>query len=435
MRILIRPASMRLLTACFACLAALNSAAIAENWPGWRGPRGDGSSTELSPPMKWNGESGEGIAWKTPIPGRGHGSPIVWADRVFLPTCIKETGDRQLVCLDRGNGKVLWKKTVFRSPLETIHRLNSRASGTPVTDGKMVVVTFLQVDGSLVPAPNVGRTRPITPGRIVVAAYDFSGKQIWKVEVGAFVSAHGFCTSPVLFEDLVIINGDHDGDSYVAALKQSTGELVWKTSRKHKTRSYVTPIIRRVGGRTQMVMSGSKSVISMDPRTGKQHWRVEGPTEQFVASMVFDGELFFLAAGFPTYHVMAIDPSGSGDVTDSHVRWHVKTAQCYVPSPVVLNGHLIVANDRGVGNCFDAKTGERHWQARLGGHFSSSLLSVNGLVYLVADDGETKIIRPGPKFELVATNPIGEYTYASPAISDGQLFIRGENHLYCIGKP
>ncbi len=420
--------------ACLVSLAIFSSNSFAENWPGWRGPRGDGSSVDTKPPIQWDGETGEGIVWKTPIPGRGHGSPIIWNDRIFLPTCLEKTGDRQLLCLDRASGDVVWKRTLFRSPLETIHQLNSRASGTPATDGKTVVVTFLQVDGSMVPAPNVGRERKITPGKIVVAAYDFSGEQKWKVDVGGFISAHGFCTSPVLYDDLVIINGDHDGDSYVAALNKSTGATVWKTPRRHKTRSYVTPIIRKIGERTQMVMSGSKSVISLDPRTGKQHWRVEGPTEQFVASMVFDGELFFLAAGFPSHHVMAIDPTGSGDVTETHVRWHVKNAQCYVPSPAVLNGHLIVANDRGVGNCFDAKTGERYWQARLGKHFSTSSLAVNDLVYLVADDGQTKIIRPGRKFELVAENSLGEYTYASPAISDGQLFIRGEKHLYCIGR-
>ena len=168
---------------------------------------------------------------------------------------------------------------------------------------------------------------------------------------------HGFCSSPVLYEDLVIVNGDHDGDSYVVALKRNTGETVWKVPRRHKTRSYVTPIIRKIDGRTQMVFSGSLCIVSMDPRTGKQHWRIEGPTEQYVASLVYDGKLFYMTAGFPTHHVMAIRPDGSGDVTNSHVLWHVTNARCYVPAPVVVNGYLLIADDRGTANCFDHRDG------------------------------------------------------------------------------
>ena len=236
-------------------------------------------------------------------------------------------------------------------------------------------------------APNVGGKRKIYPGTVVVAAYDFDGNEQWKVKPGSFVSAHGFCSCPVFFKDLVIINGDHDGKSYILALNKKTGDVVWKVPRKYGIRSYVTPLIRNVGGRTQMVFSGSKHIISLDPSNGKQHWRVEGPTEQFVSSMVYDGQQFYMCAGFPTYHVMAIDGSGQGDVTDTAVKWHVKNVRCYVPSPVVIGKYLIVADDRGTANCFDTKTGERHWQNRLGNHFSASLLSVNGLAYLLADDG------------------------------------------------
>ena len=183
-----------------------------------------------------------------------------------------------------------------------------------------------------------------------------------------------------------------------------------------------------------MVMSGSKHIASYDPETGKRHWEIDGPTEQFVASMVFDGNLFFMAAGFPDYHVMGIRPDGTGDVSDTHIAWHQTSAHCYVPSPVVLDGHLIVADDRGTANCFDAKTGEVLWKERLGKHFSASLVHAKGLAYLIADDGITTIVRPGPKLEVVAENSLGEYCFASPAISNGQLFIRGEKNLYCIAE-
>ena len=304
-----------------------------------------------------------------------------------------------------------------------------------MTDGKIVVVSFLEVDGSTVPATNVGRARPVTPGTMVVAAYDLDGNQKWLVKPGGFVSVHGYCSCPVLFEDLVIVNGDHDGDSYIVALDRATGKTVWKVERDHKTRSYVTPIIREIAGRTQMVVSGSKSICSYNPRDGSRYWKVNGPTEQFVASMVFDGRLFYMAAGFPTHHVMAVRPEGNGDVTDTHVVWHeTNKVGCYVPSPVLTGDYLLVADDNGTANCFEARTGERQWRARLGKHYSASLVTAGGLAYLLADDGVTKIVRPGAEENVVAENPLGEYCYASPAISDGQIFIRGEQHLFCIGS-
>jgi outer membrane protein assembly factor BamB len=405
----------------------------AENWPGWRGPRGDGTSLESNVPTRWHGASGENIAWKAELAGSGHSSPVVWEDRVFLVSCLEQTGERALMCLDRKSGKLLWQQTVVKSPLETKHVKNSYASGTPATDGELVYVAFLEVDGSTIPAPNVGAPRPVTPGQIVVAAYDFMGRQRWLARPGSFISAHGFCSSPVLWRELVIINGDHDGDSYIAALNKASGETLWKVGREHKTRSYVTPIIRDAAGRTQLVFSGSKRIVSLNPRDGSCHWFIEGPTEQFVASMVFDGQRFFMTAGFPTYHVMAIRPDGAGDVTDTHVAWHVTTAKCYVPSPVLVGDCLIVADDRGTANCFDTASGERHWQARLGKSYSTSLAAAGGLAYLVADDGITKVIKPGKELEVVAENELGEYCFASPALSQGHIYLRGEKLLYCIG--
>ena len=406
----------------------------AENWPGWRGPRGDGTSESTSLPMSWDGSSGENIKWKAAIPGTGHSSPVVYGDRIFVASCLPKTQERVLISIDRNTGKILWQKTVLKARLEKKHSLNSFASGTPATDGETVIASFLEVESTEINAPNVGGKRKIYPGTVVVAAYDFDGNEKWKVKPGSFVSAHGFCSCPVFFKDLVIINGDHDGKSYILALNKKTGDVVWKVPRKYGIRSYVTPLIRNVAGRTQMVFSGSKHIISLDPSNGKQHWMVEGPTEQFVSSMVYDGQQFYMCAGFPTYHVMAIDGSGQGDVTDTAVKWHVKNVRCYVPSPVVIGKYLIVADDRGTANCFDTKTGERHWQNRLGNHFSASLLSVNGLAYLLADDGTMKIVRPGKELEVVAENKLGESCYASPAVAGDQLFIRGEKNLYCIGK-
>lgn len=418
---------MRTLLLALLLAFTLPSWLAAENWPCWRGPRGDGTSEEKSIPTKWNGATGEGIAWKVPLSGYGHSSPIVWENRIFVTACDNKTEARILICLDRDSGDVVWTKEVVKAPLEKKHTLNSFASGTPATDGKLVYVTFLQAD--------FGSEKERTPGDMIVAAYDFEGNLKWSVKPGRFASVHGFCSSPVLFEDKVIVNGDHDGDSYIVALKNTTGETLWKVSRPNKTRSYVTPIIREVDGRTQMLFSGSKCVSSYDPRNGNLHWIMDGPTEQFVASLVYDGELIYLTAGFPEWHILAVKPDGKGKVGQDQIVWRTTKGCSYVPSPILVGKYFLVAADNGTASCFEAKSGERYWQDRMGKHYSASLVAADGLAYFLADDGITKVIRPSEdsKAQIVAENPLGEYCYASPAISQGKLFIRGEKHLYCIG--
>ncbi|HEX3725108.1 MAG TPA: PQQ-binding-like beta-propeller repeat protein, partial [Pirellulales bacterium] len=274
---------------------------VAEDWPAWRGPRGDGTSLEPNIPVRWSAT--ENTAWKVPVPGAGHASPIIWQDHLFVASCVEDTKERVLLCFDRVAGKLLWQRVVLRSPLEEKHQLNSFASSTPATDGQAVYVTFLD------------------RAEMVVAAYDFAGNQKWLVRPGGFSSKHGYCSCPVVFEDKVIVNGDHDGDAYLVALDRSTGQTVWKVDRENKTRSYSTPIIRQIEGRTEMILSGSKCVASYDPHDGSRHWIIDGPTEQFVASLVYNGELLFLTAGFPELHMLAIRPGGSGNVTESHIAW------------------------------------------------------------------------------------------------------------------
>ena len=406
---------------------------LAENWNGWRGPRGDGTSSETGVPVRWDGESGHNVAWKVEVPGKGHASPIVWEGRIFLVTCVEDTGERVLLCLDCDTGRTIWQQTVIRAPLETLHRLNSRASSTPATDGQSVFVVFLEVDGQTVPAPNVGTPRPITPGVMVVASYDFDGNEQWKVKPGEFVSAHGFSSNPIVYGDLVIVNGDHDGDGYIVALDRLTGDIRWKTDRPNNTRSYVTPIIRTLGGRIQMVLGGSLSVFSYDPATGQAHWNIQGPTEQFVASVVSDDRMLYLTAGYPEKHILAIRPDGLGDVTDTHIEWRTKRGAAYVPSPIIEGPWLLVVSDAGVGSCFEAANGKRLWMERIGGGHSASMVSAEGKVYVLSDKGLTTVIRPGPELDIITTNRLGERCSASPAISGGRIYIRGENHLYAIG--
>ncbi len=419
----------------------LSATASAENWPGWRGPQGDGSSPETNIPTEWHFEPKEpsqnkNIAWRVSLDtATGHSSPIVWEDRVFILGADTKQQTRELLCLDRKTGKEHWRRTVLKSPLESIHRLNSYASSTPATDGNLVYVSFLEVDGHTVPAPNVGTPRPITPGEMVVAAYDFDGELKWKVKPGSFISAHGFSSCPVLFEDLVIVNGDHDGPAYIVALDKHTGQTIWKTERENGVRSYCTPLIRNVDGEPQLMLSGSECVAGYDPRTGKRLWIVDGPTSQFVASVVMNEGLLFVTGGFPDKHMLTIDPTGTGNITDTHIRWHhERTGVAYVPSPVAVGPYFVIVSDNGIASCYDADTGKRLWLHRLGRRHSASAVNAGGLAYFPDDDGITWVVRPGPEFELVAKNKLNEPLSASPAISQGQLFLRTETSLFCLDK-
>jgi outer membrane protein assembly factor BamB len=327
-------------------IAVIGLSGQAENWPQWRGPRGDGTSLETRLPVHWTAT--RNVAWTIEVPGMGHASPIVWGDRVFTVSAIPESEDRVLLAFDRLTGRQLWRRTVLHAPFERKHALNSHASSTPATDGERVFTAFLDVR------------------EVVVAAYDFDGNQRWTSRPGIFRSMHGFCSSPVLFDDKVIVNCDHDGDGYIVALSRQTGSELWRIDRPNKTRSYCPPTIFEAGGRTQMVLSGTLCVTS------------------------------------------------------------------YVPSPIAVAGYFLVVSDPGFACCFDAQTGELQWQEKIGSHHAS-LVTANGLVYFLSDDGITTVVRPGPTYEVVARNELGEGAFASPALSQGQIFIRGEQRLVCLG--
>ena len=387
----------------------------AEQWPQWRGPRGDGTSTETGIPIHWSPT--ENIRWKTPIPGKGHSSPVVWDDRIFLTTCLEEKQQRLLLCLDRADGKILWQRIVLTAPLEHKHDLNSYASATPATDGSHVWVAFFE--------------QP----RIELVCYDFAGNEVWRRSPGTFNSIHGFCSSPVLYKDLVILNCDQDAPAFIVAYDRRSGEEKWRADRPNRTRSYCTPIIKQLAGREQLVLSGSKCVASYDPETGKQLWIVDGPTEQFVASLVTADGLVFVTGGFPTLHLMTIDPDGYGNVTQSKVLWHEQKMASYVPSPIAADHLVFVVSDGGICSCWEIKTGKLMWKHRLGPHHSASPVSAGGNLYFTDDEGETFVLKAAPKFQLVATNSLGEDVRASPAVSHGELFIRTGNHLFCIAEP
>ena len=404
---------------CCLLVLLLPVSAAAEEWPAWRGPRGDGTSSERNLPVRWSAT--ENVAWKTPIPGIGHSSPIVWGEHIFVTTCLLQEQQRLLLALDRRSGQVLWQRVVVTAPLERKHRLNSFASATPATDGKYVYVTFLQYP------------------ELQVACYDYDGNLVWKRSPGKFFSMHGFCSSPILYKDMVIVNGDQDAQAYLVALDKHTGSERWRTDRPNRTRSYCAPIIVEAAGKNQLVLSGSKCVASYDPDTGKQHWLIDGPTEQYVASLVYTEGVLFLTCGYPDFHNMGIRPDGSGNVTQTHVLWHEKKVPArkasYVPSPIAVGPHFFMISDLGYVRCFEAKTGKSLWMEKLGQHHSASPVAADGLLYLPADDGTTYVLKAGSVFEVVSRNELGEECYGSPAISRGQIFLRTLHHLYCIGTP
>ena len=395
-------------------IAASSSIIQAENWPNWRGPAGDGTSSETNLPVKW--DSVTNVLWKSPVPGIGHASPIVWGDRLFTFTAMPETREKVLLCYDCGNGKLLWQKTVLKSPFEAKHNDNSFASGTPATDGTLIYVSFLDGDDA------------------VVAAYDFTGKEVWRQRPGKFSSPHGYSCSPVLYKDKVIINGNSKGDSFVAALSRKDGHTIWKIPQDKPAHSFSTPIFRELAGKMQMIFLGNQEVTSYNPDDGSRYWFVSGPSEDFCSSPVYNEKsgLVLISSAWPQRHLLAIRPDGKGDVTGSHIVWRSTEGAVYVPSPVCVGDYAITTMTNGTVHCIEVATGKIMWTENLGKQYSSPVLA-NGLVYMPNDDGVITVIKPGPEFNAIAQNSIGERMNASPAISNGKIFLRGDQQLFCIG--
>jgi outer membrane protein assembly factor BamB len=387
----------------------------AQNWPCWRGPNGDGTSKEANLPVRW--DSITNVVWKIQIPGLGYSSPIVWNDKLFMTTAFLETQEKVLLCYDCKNGNLLWQKTVLKTPFEKKNNNNGFASGTPATDGNLIFVSFL--DGQ----------------DVVVAAYDFTGKQIWLQRPGTFTDQHGYCCSPVLYKEKVIINGNSkEGESFVVALSRVNGRIIWKIQHEKRAHNYSTPIFRKINGKMQMIFCGNKEIASYNPDDGSLYWFVNGPSEEFCSSPVYNekSNLVLACSSYPVRILVAIKPDGQGDVTKSHVVWQSPKGACYVPSPVCTADYVFTTMTTGQVHCFEVATGKILWVENLGLQYSSAV-EANGLVYMPNDEGVITVIKPGPKFEFVAKNSIGEKMNASPALSNGKIYLRGYQHLFCIG--
>ena len=386
------------------------------DWPWWRGPTLDGKSRDQSAPTKWSAT--ENVVWKTAVPGRGHSSPVLWGDRVFLTTADEAKQTQRVLAFDRTTGKPLWDTVAHTGGFEMKHEKNSHASGTPACDGTRVYAVFVHA------------------GALHVTATDLDGKVVWQTKAGPYEAQHGNGSSPVLHKGTLIVLADSMKGSFLAALDRATGEVVWKVDRPVTGRNgnYASPAVATLAGRPQLIVQGTRVTTSYDPDTGKTLWTCTGPAEVTGCTPAFDDRHVYATGGFPEKEILAVRADGSGDVTRTHVAWRSRKGVTYVPSPVYHDGRLFVVNDQGVATCFDARSGREVWSERLGGSFTSSPVLVGDLLFVTNEAGKTYVLKAGPKFDQVAVNDIGEGVLATPAVAGGKIYLRTAGHLYCIGR-
>lgn len=391
------------------------SSLFAEDWPQFRGPRGDGTSLETNIPIRWSAT--ENVLWKAPLAGEGHSSPIVWGKALFLTSVDKASGQRFLLRFDAATGREVWRHVVLTAPTESMHRENSSASSTPATDGTRVFTSFQAGD------------------RVDLRCFDFEGKQLWSSQPLAFAGEHGYSYSPVIHNNLLYFDCRQEGEASLLALDPSTGRVKWRGIPQRKRISHLPPLYIAEGTEPQIVACGSDEIRSYNPVTGEPLWWCQGPSDVAVAGLAYGEGLVFATAGYPEKTRMAVRTNGRGDVTSSHVAWSFKRQVSYVPSPVYYQGHLYTVLDDGMLYCFDAKTGEPRWEQRLGGRYRSSLVLTQGRIYATNDKGVTTVFQATPQaYRPISANTLGEFCYTTPAISGGRMFLRTDQHLYCIGR-
>ena len=398
-------------------LIASTATAADANWPGWRGPRQDGHSLEKGLPTKW---SDRDVKWKAPFKGEGQSTPVVWGEKIFLTQSYDSGKKRAILCLNRNDGRVIWEKIAWSGDNpEPIHRMNGWASATPVTDGKHVYAFFGRGGG--------------------LFCYTVGGTKVWNKELGDFKSPWGTSASPVLVDDLVIQNCDADENAYIIGLDKKTGKQVWKTKRDDK-RGWSTPILIKTEDRTELVVNGDTGVRSYNPKTGKEYWYCKSYTGRGTPTVTpSEAGLLHVVNGKPG-NTYAIKPGGTGDVTSTHRVWNARRfggRDC--SSPIVIGKHMFVMSLRsGVLTEYDTKTGKVIYSSRVGGAYSATPISYGGLAVFISEAGEAVLVKPGPKLDIVARNKLTagrrELFRASITPSDGQLFIRAQRTLFCVGQ-
>ena len=388
----------------------------ADDWPWWCGPGRDNiAAAGQDPPLHWS--KTEGVIWKTEIPGRGHGSPCLWGERIFLPTADDEAEIQFVVCYDRRTGEKRWQTEVHRKGFLRLHTKNSHASATPACDGRLVFMPFVNQDA------------------IWLTALNFDGKIAWQTRLGDFKSMHGFGASPLIYGSLVIVAADNLANSFIVAVDRRTGAIVWKTGRPdYKLGTYASPNVGRVAGRDQLLLHGPMKVFSYDPATGKELWTCDGPSDSASSTMTLGRDVVYSSVGYPRRNMLCIRADGNGDVTKTHVVWSKKNKMAYVPCLLLSDGLLVMIEDGGNAFCFDAATGDTVWTAKLEGQFSSSPVLAGGRIYVVNEEGAAFVLKPGRRFELLAKNDLGDGGFATPIICGSRIYLRTLHHIYCLGR-
>lgn len=388
------------------------------DWPWWRGPQRNGHSPSQQAPLKWSEE--ENIVWKASIPGRGHGSPTLVGERIFLATA-DETGQTQSVlCLDRKTGAQRWTTQVHQGGWEgRIHKRNTQASSTVACDGERVFATFMGEK------------------QIRLTALSLDGKILWQKKASDYTSHWGYSSSPVLYGKLVIVASDHKEGGNLTAFDRKTGKQVWNTERP-AIPNYASPIIHRLNGQDQLLLPGCEMIAAYDPQTGQELWSVPATTQETVGSVVADQDRVYASGGYPKNETVCVLADGS-----KKILWE-SPIRVYSPSMLAVDGYLYAMTDTGIAHCWDAANGDLMWRQKVGGEFSASLSLMNGKLYVSSEEGKTVVFKADPKaFELLAENQLGDETWSSPVIADNRIYLRvahhGENEqrnetLYCIGN-
>jgi outer membrane protein assembly factor BamB len=403
-------------------LLALVLPATAANWPAWRGPQGDGHSAEKDLPLKW--DRTENVRWKVALPGGGNSSPIIWGDRIFLTQATDKGRHRSVMCFAKADGKLLWKKETAYDANEPTHATNPYCSASPVTDGERVVASL---------------------GSAGMVCYDFTGKELWRKDLGKLHHIWGNASSPILYGNLAILWCGPGERQFLLAVNKKTGRTVWQhdepgghfgTDSKHWLGSWCTPLVIRVKDHDELIVAVPEKVKGFDPQTGKELWSCAGLGKLVYTSPVYAQGVVVVMSGYGG-PALAVRAGGKGDVTQTHRLWrHTQRITQRIGSPVIVGDHVYLVNENGTAQCFELKTGKELWKnARLQGKFWGSLVAAGDRLYIANWEGNTFVLAARPKFELLAKNPLGtgEKILSSIAVSDGELFIRSYEHLWCIG--
>lgn len=391
----------------FLMLFAAGTLAHAGDSPQFRGPDGQGHSDETGLPLTWS--DSDNVAWKIEVPGLGWSSPSIQDGRLWLTTAVDDGASLRLLCFDLKSGERLLDREVFHHDEPgNIHKKNSYASPTPLLEGDFVYVHF---------------------GRLGTACLTTAGDVVWKKELD-YNHRHGPGGSPVLFENLLIIACDGTDVQYVVALDKATGDEVWRSPREGKM-AYCTPLLTEVDGVPQVIAPGGEWVIAYEPRTGKEIWKFRWPKGYSVVPRPVVGHgLTFVSSSYDTAVFYAIRLGGEGDITETHEAWQLTRGAPHNPSALLVGDEIYLVSDKGIATCLDAKTGEQHWQERLGGNFSASPIFADGRIYFLDEEGVCTVLKPGKTYEVLATNTVPGRTLASLVAADGAIFLRTDTHLY-----